>query len=82
MSYQRLSLTFDGPVAVLTLHHPEVMNAIGAQMLGELQRAVAEVADPARGARCLLITGAGKAFCTGANLTEIGRASCRERVCT
>ena len=73
MPYERLTLTFDGPVAVLTLSHPEVMNAIGARMLGELARAVAELADPAQGARCLLITGAGKAFCTGANLADPDR---------
>ena len=36
MSYQRLSLAFDGPVAVLTLQHPEVMNAIGAKMQSAL----------------------------------------------
>ena len=73
MTYQRLTLTFDGPVAVLTLNHPEVMNAIGTRMMGELTRAVAELADPARGARCLLITGAGNAFCTGANLADPDR---------
>ena len=73
MTYQRISLAFDGPVAVLTLQHPEVMNAIGAKMLGELIQAVAAVADPANGARCLLITGHGSAFCTGANLADPDR---------
>ena len=73
MTYQRISLDFDGPVAVLTFKHPEVMNAVGAKMLAELQQAVREVADPAHGARCLLLTGEGRAFCAGANLADPDR---------
>ncbi len=73
MSYQRLSLDFNGPVALLRFNHPEVMNAVGAQMLAELKQAVKAVADPANGARCLLITGEGRAFCAGANLSDPGR---------
>ena len=74
MTYQRISLTFDGPVAVLRFNHPEVLNAVGAKMLAELQQAVREVADPVNGARCLLITGTGRAFCSGANLADPDRA--------
>ena len=47
MSYERVSLQFDGKVAVLKFNHQEVLNAIGAQMLGELKEAVAEIANPA-----------------------------------
>ena len=70
MSYQRISLEFDGAVAVLRFNHPEVLNAIGLQMLSELGQAVRDVADPAHGARCLLLTGQGRAFCSGANLAD------------
>ena len=70
MTYQRITLQFDGPVAVLSFNHPEVMNAIGQVMLTELSQAVREVADPANGARCLLLTGSGRAFCSGANLAD------------
>jgi 2-(1,2-epoxy-1,2-dihydrophenyl)acetyl-CoA isomerase len=73
MTYQRISLAFDGPVAVLRFQHPEVLNAVGVKMLAELQQAVREVADPAHGARCLLITGEGRAFCSGANLADPDR---------
>lgn len=70
MAYQRVSLEFDGKVAVLKFNHPEVLNAVGAQMLGELREAVREISDPSKGARCLLITGQGRAFCSGANLAD------------
>jgi len=73
MTYQRISLAFDGPVAVLRFNHPEVLNAVGVKMLAELQQAVREVADPANAARCLLITGEGRAFCSGANLADPDR---------
>jgi 2-(1,2-epoxy-1,2-dihydrophenyl)acetyl-CoA isomerase len=74
MAYQRISLDFDGKVAVLKLNHPEVLNAIGKQMVDELTQAVREIGDPARGARCLLVTGEGRAFCSGANLQDEARA--------
>ncbi len=70
MSYQRIALEFDGLVAVLRFNHPEVLNAIGQQMRSELGLALREIADPARGARCLLLTGQGRAFCSGANLAD------------
>jgi 2-(1,2-epoxy-1,2-dihydrophenyl)acetyl-CoA isomerase len=75
MSYERISLAFTDQVAVLKFNHPEVLNAIGAQMLSELARAVREVADPGNGARCLLLTGEGRAFCSGANLADRGQSS-------
>ena len=70
MTYERLSLEFDDKVAILKFNHPKVMNAIGAQMLVELGLAVREIARPANGARCLLLTGEGRGFCAGANLAD------------
>jgi len=75
MAYERVSLQFDGNVAVLKFNHPEVLNAIGQQMLSELTQAVREVANPANGARCLLLTGEGRGFSSGANLADSGSAA-------
>lgn len=72
MAYERIRLAFDGKVAVLTLNHPEVLNAIGAQMLEELLAAAREIAAAGTAVRCLLLTGEGRAFCSGANLTDRG----------
>ena len=70
MAYERVSLEFDGNIAVLKFNHPEVLNAVGGQMLADLTQAVREVANPANAARCLLLTGEGRAFCSGANLSD------------
>jgi 2-(1,2-epoxy-1,2-dihydrophenyl)acetyl-CoA isomerase len=63
MGYERISL-----------NHPEVLTAMGSQMVEEFSLALLEVGDPANGARCLLLTGEGRAFCSGANLTDEGPA--------
>ena len=70
---ERMSLEFDGKIAVLKFNHPEVLNAVGAQMLADFHEALSRVKDPANGARCLLLTGQGRAFCAGANLQDEGR---------
>ncbi len=67
---ERVSLELDGKVAVLKFNHPEVMNAVGQQMVQELLEAVLEVRSPGSGARCLLLTGEGRGFCAGANLQD------------
>ena len=68
MEFERAKLDIEGGVATLTLNHPEVMNAVSMEMLGGLMKAMDEVEDPANGARCLVMTGEGRGFCTGANL--------------
>ncbi|MEQ8859414.1 MAG: enoyl-CoA hydratase/isomerase [Pseudomonadales bacterium] len=74
---QRMSLAFDGKVAVLKFNHPEVMNAVGAEMLADFAEAVHEIRNPANGARCLLLTGEGRGFCAGANLQDDARSERR-----
>ena len=67
---ERMSLDFVGSVAVLKFNHPQVMNAIGRQMLGDFMTAIGEIKDPKNGARCVLLTGEGRGFCAGANLQD------------
>jgi len=73
MSYERISLEQKDGVAVLKFNHPEVLNAIGARMLEELTDAVSEIAAPDSDVRCVLLTGEGRAFSSGANLSDPGR---------
>ncbi|MDE1174375.1 MAG: enoyl-CoA hydratase/isomerase [Parvibaculaceae bacterium] len=72
MDFERARLELEGPVAILTLNHPEVMNAVSPEMIGGLGKAMDAVEDPANGVRALLITGEGRGFCTGANLQGRG----------
>ncbi|MAB14352.1 enoyl-CoA hydratase/isomerase [Parvibaculum sp.] len=72
MDFERVKLDIDGGVAKLTLNHPEVMNAVSPEMLGGLMNAMDEVEDKSNGVRCLLMTGEGRGFCTGANLQGRG----------
>src|SRR6202049_3180118 len=65
MQFKHVTLDFDGQVAILKLDHPEDMNAVSMDMLGGLSEAID---DRLSDVRCLVITGAGRAFCAGANL--------------
>lgn len=57
-------------VATITLNRPRAYNAFTRQMHAELMDALARAeADPA--ARCLVISGAGKAFCSGQDLNDL-----------
>ncbi len=68
MEFERVKLEIDQSVGILTLNHPEVMNAVSPEMLGGLMAAFDHVEDPKNGVRCVLMTGAGRGFCAGANL--------------
>jgi 2-(1,2-epoxy-1,2-dihydrophenyl)acetyl-CoA isomerase len=68
MQFKHVTLDFDGPVAILKLDHPEVMNAVSMDMLGGLGEALDAIDDRRNEVRCLVLTGAGRAFCAGANL--------------
>lgn len=72
MSYETIELEFDGGISRLTMNDPETLNAVSPAMIREFIRAVDEIADPANGARCVLWTGKGRGFCSGANLASSG----------
>jgi 2-(1,2-epoxy-1,2-dihydrophenyl)acetyl-CoA isomerase len=72
MQFKYTTLAFDGAVAILTLDHQEVMNAVSVDMLGGLSQALDAIEEKKSEVRCLVITGAGRAFCTGANLQGRG----------
>ncbi|MBO0728866.1 MAG: enoyl-CoA hydratase [Acidimicrobiaceae bacterium] len=62
----------DGVVTV-TLNRPEKLNAIDTVMWGELEETFREVGNRAED-RVLVLTGAGRAFCSGADLTGMSRS--------
>jgi len=69
MSYNTVQLAYDGQVATLTLNRPDKRNAISFELIDDLLRAFDEVAES--DAIVLIITGAGKAFCSGMDLENL-----------
>ena len=59
----------DGRIGRITLNRPEVMNAIDDDLPGELAAAVAQ-ADADRDVHVMVLSGAGKAFCSGYDLAH------------
>ena len=69
--YEAITLGRRGHVAILTLNRPDRLNALSTALRADVERAVAEVkADDA--VRVLVLTGAGRGFCSGADLTGDG----------
>lgn len=72
MTYETIRLDIADNIATITLNRPERLNACGLEMAGEINDALAtELGN----ARCLIITGAGKGFCSGADLSKRGDSS-------
>jgi len=67
MSYEAILYETRGPVAIITLNKPDRLNAIGAAMREEVHAAV-EAAQHDGAVRAAIITGAGRGFCSGADL--------------
>jgi enoyl-CoA hydratase/carnithine racemase len=71
MSYEDITFEVaDDGVATLTINRPEVMNAVRPQTSRDIFRAVEEVRND-DAIRCLVITGAGRAFCAGDDFQAI-----------
>jgi 2-(1,2-epoxy-1,2-dihydrophenyl)acetyl-CoA isomerase len=67
-----VEVTRDGAVQTITLNRPEKMNAFTRGMHKELNAALKEARDDA--VRAVVVTGAGRAFCAGQDLTEFGES--------
>jgi len=67
MAYSTIRVSTQGGVATLVLNRPQLMNALNTPMRAEITHAV-KAAE--REARVLVLTGAGKAFCAGQDLTD------------
>lgn len=67
--FETLSLTLDGSIATLTLDRPDVLNAISPLMEREFLEAF-DVIDATDAVRAVVVTGRGRAFCAGADLSD------------
>jgi enoyl-CoA hydratase/carnithine racemase len=62
-----MRIEIDGEIGTLTLDRPDAFNAMSPEMIGEMTTAFAWLADQAP-LRALIVTGAGKAFCSGGDV--------------
>jgi 2-(1,2-epoxy-1,2-dihydrophenyl)acetyl-CoA isomerase len=73
MSYENLTYAVRNNVAAITLNRPSAYNALNLSLMRELALAAIE-ADEDRNVRCILLTGAGKAFCGGGDVKTFADA--------
>lgn len=72
MDYQTITLKTSEGVGVVTLNRPDVMNALNAQMRREITHAIKAAEAQAR---CIVLTGEGRSFCSGQDLSDGGSAA-------
>lgn len=70
MRYQDIRVEVDGRIGTITLNRPDRLNSFADQMRQEIATAVTELAD-SDDVRVMVITGAGRGFCTGADVNYL-----------
>src|SRR2546421_9986147 len=76
MSYETIQLEMREAIALITLNRPLALNALTVVMGQEFRSAMNEARE--RGARAVVLTGAGRAFCAGGDLREMQRIAEKE----
>lgn len=76
MSFETIQFATADGVATLTLNRPAVMNALNARMRAEITQALTTLTPDVR---AVVLTGAGRGFCSGQDLTDAGAAADLER---
>ena len=71
MTYETIRVAEEDAVATITLSRPEVMNGLDARMRTELLQALRLAPETAR---VVVLTGAGRAFCSGQDLDDAAKA--------
>ncbi|WP_432695628.1 2-(1,2-epoxy-1,2-dihydrophenyl)acetyl-CoA isomerase PaaG [Marinobacterium sp. YM272] len=69
MAFEHIEYRVDQGVAVLTLNRPAALNSFNAEMHAEMREALKRVRKD-EAVRCLLITGNGRGFCAGQDLSD------------
>jgi 2-(1,2-epoxy-1,2-dihydrophenyl)acetyl-CoA isomerase len=72
MSYTHINWAEEDGVATLTINRPDKLNSLHTGVIEEMIRAVDQIRDGLSSARCLLLTGAGRGFSSGADLSGGG----------
>lgn len=70
MTFTKIAYSVENDIATIALNDAKTMNAAGIDTIEELTLALEMAGDEAR---CTIITGNGRGFCSGANLTSVNR---------
>jgi enoyl-CoA hydratase len=74
MSYETILLDIHGQVGLITLNRPQALNALNAQLIGEVNHAL-DTLEADHGIGCIVITGSKKSFAAGADIKEMADLS-------
>jgi 2-(1,2-epoxy-1,2-dihydrophenyl)acetyl-CoA isomerase len=77
MSFETVIYELRDNVAVITMNRPEALNALSQKLVSELPQAIKKAVEE-DGARAVLLTGNGRAFCAGGDLREMQEIAQRE----
>lgn len=69
-AYEAMTFDVEDGVGVITLNRPEALNALSLQLKDELADVLRRITEDAA-VRCLVVTGAGRAFCSGGDITQM-----------
>lgn len=72
MSFETIQFSVLDGIATVILDRPDVMNALNSRMRAEITQSLTTLPDDVR---CVVITGSGRAFCSGQDLTDAGAAA-------
>ena len=72
MTHETIQFAVADGIATLVLNRPEVMNALNSRMRAEITEALTTLPEEAR---CVVLTGLGRAFCSGQDLGDAGAAA-------
>ena len=76
MTYETIQLEMRGQVCVLTLNRPDRLNALTVETANDFKAAVTDALQ--QGARAIVLTGAGRAFCAGGDLRAMQEIATKE----
>ena len=74
MTYEQIKVVRDQTLATIVLNQPDKLNAVSRKMIAELKQCWEELADD-QSVRAVLLTGSGRGFCAGADLSDPDRAA-------
>ena len=73
MAFEFILTEVDGPIGIVTINRPAVLNALNPQTIMEIGEALAAF-DHDEAIRCLILTGSDKAFAAGADINQMATA--------